>query len=175
MTPEEEQRAALATVVARAEARVIDAVILAGLAFGGLLLVFLASFCIWCSSHQTNSGQAASGVLLLVGCVLYEPVGIAWRGQTIGKAIRRIRVVRASDGATPSLGQAIVRWAVPVAAGGIPCVAAVSLLPSVGPLGFGAMFVAWAPIYLTSFADDRRRGWHDKAARTVVVSAVRSS
>ena len=179
MTPDEEQRAAPAAAArpaARAAARVIDAVILAGLAFGGLLIVFLATFCIWCSSHQTDSGQVTLGILVLVGCVLYEPVGIAWRGQTFGKAICRIRVVRAADGATPNMGQAIMRWAIPAAAGVIPFVAAVSLLASNGLVAIGAMIVAWAPMYLTSFADaDRLQGWHDKAARTVVVSTDRSS
>lgn len=168
--------AVAAVPAARAAARAIDSVILAGLAFGGLLLVFLATFCIWCSSHQTDSGQAALGVFLLVGCVLYEPVVIAWRGQTFGKAICRIRVLRAADGATPNMGQAIVRWAVPAAAGVIPFAAAVSLLASNGLVAIGAMFIAWAPMYLTSFSDgDRLQGWHDKAARTVVVSAARQS
>ena len=106
-----------ASPAARGVARVIDSLIHAALGIAGLLLIFLATFCIWCATHQTNSGQVTLGALALVGWVLYEPVMVAWRGQTLGKAICRIKIIRTSDGETPNLGQAIVRWAIPTAAG----------------------------------------------------------
>ena len=74
---------------ARAAARIIDSVVHAALGIGGLLLIFLATFCIWCATHQTNSGQAALGALALIGWVLYEPVMVA--GAARPSASRRPR------------------------------------------------------------------------------------
>ena len=82
-----------------------------------MLLIFLATFCTWCSTHETDRGQVTLGILAPVGWALYEPVTVAWRGQTLGKAICRIKIIRTSDGDTPHLGQAIVRWAIPMVAG----------------------------------------------------------
>ena len=165
-----------AAPAARAAARVIDSVIHAALGVGGLLLIFLATFCIWCATHQTNSGQAALGALALIGWVLYEPVTVAWRGQTLGKAICRIRIIRTSDGETPNLAQAAVRWAIPAAAGVATTLIAAMVITGVeaDAVRLLVMFAAWAPLYLTSFLDDddQRRGWHDKAARTIVVSVA---
>ncbi len=165
-----------ASPAARAAARVIDSLIQAALGVGGLLLIFLATFCIWCSTREPNSGQAALGALALIGWVLYEPVMVAWRGQTLGKAICRIRIIRASDGETPNLGQAAVRWAIPAAAGVATTLVAAMVIAGVkaDAARLPVMFAAWAPLYLTSFLDDddQRRGWHDKAAHTIVVSVA---
>ena len=162
-----------AAPAARAAARVIDSVVHAALGIGGLLLILLATFCIWCATHQTNSRQAALGALALIGWVLYEPVMVAWRGQTLGKAIFRIRIIRTSDGETPNLAQAAVRWAIPAAAGVTTTLVAAMVIAGVqaDAARFLVMFAAWAPMYLTSFLDDddQRRGWHDKVARTIVV------
>ena len=163
-----------ASPAARGVARVIDSLIHAALGVGGILLIFLATFCIWCATHQTNSGQAALGALALIGWVFYEPVMVAWRGQTLGKAICRIKIIRTSDGETPNLGQAIVRWAIPAAAGVAMTFVAAMVFADVQAdteQRFLVLFAAWAPLYLSSFLDngDQRRGWHDKAARTIVV------
>ena len=162
-----------ASPAARGVARVIDSLIHAALGIGGLLLVFLATFCIWCATHETNSGQVALGALALIGWVLYEPVMVAWRGQTLGKAICRIRIIRTADGETPNLWQAVVRWAVPAAAGVATTLIASPVIADVkaDAVRILVMFAAWAPLYLTSLLgnDDQRRGWHDKAARTIVV------
>ncbi|WP_419947416.1 RDD family protein [Candidatus Poriferisodalis sp.] len=50
--------------------------------------------------------------------VAYEPTVIAWTGCTLGKLLFGIRVQQRADPAkTPAFGQALVRWAIPVAAG----------------------------------------------------------
>ena len=170
------RQVAPASPAARGVARVIDSLIHAALGLGGLVLVFLATFCIWCATHETNGGQVALGALALVAWVLYEPLTVAWRGQTLGKVICRIRIIRASDGETPSLGQAVVRWTIPAAAGFTMMLGAGLLVSDVkdDATRFVVLFAAWAPMYLTSFLDngDQRRGWHDKAARTIVVRAA---
>jgi uncharacterized RDD family membrane protein YckC len=171
--PGEGRLAVPASPAARFAARFIDSLIHTGLGAGGITLIFVATSCIWCATHETNANQVALGVLALISWALYEPVMVAWRGQTLGKMICRIRIVRISDGDKPSLAQAIIRWAIPTAAG-------ITLMIVAGLLASGVqadaarlliIFAAWAPLYLTSFQDeDQRRGWHDKAAETIVVT-----
>lgn len=91
----------------------------------------------------------AMSFLLLVA---YEiPLTVA-RGQTIGKAISRVKVVRVEDGQTPTWGRACLRWGV-------------LYLP---------IFVPWIGVALVALMamspvfDVQRRGWPDKIARTVV-------
>lgn len=75
-------------------------------------------------------------------------------GQTPGKMMTRTKVVMALTSETPGLGPSIMRWIIPglfLFLPGIP----ISLLVIYGWLLF----------------DARRRGLHDKAARTVVVLA----
>lgn len=175
------QQVELASAAARGVARIIDSLVHAALGIGGMALIFLATFCIFCANHETNSGQAALGALALVGWVLYEPAMVAWRGQTLGKAICGIKIVRVSNRETPSLGQAILRWAIPLAAGAALSVVAAMVITNLEgtAMRFGtvariqALFAAWAPMYLTSFLDmgGQLRGWHDKAARTIVIRA----
>ena len=165
------QRVEAAPAVARAVARFVDSLIHAALGIGGLLLIFVATFCIWCGSHETNNGLAGLGASLLVVWLLYEPAMTALRGQTLGKAICRIRIVRVADGETPNVGQAFVRWAIPTAAGVAVTFVTGPMVSTISSdaVRLGIMFAAWGPLYLTSFLDDRLRGWHDKAARTIVV------
>ena len=80
----------------------------------------------------------------------------AWRGQTPGKMIVRIRVVDHATGRIPTLASAAVRWLIP---------ACVSLSGSL-------TIVAWLLIYGWLLFDSRRQGLHDKVARTVVVDAL---
>ena len=92
---------------------------------------------------------------VLVITLLYEVTMIALRGQTVGKMMVGIRVVRADDGDIPDWGKSIGRWLVLV-------------LPGLIPVGG---FLLTLLVYLSPTFDDRRQGWHDKAAATVVVSA----
>ena len=163
----------LASVPARGVARLVDSAVHAGLGLGGLTLVFLATFCVWCSAHETDGGQMGLGLLLMACWVLYEPVMVGWRGQTLGKLVCGIRVVRVADGRPPGLGRASARWAV-CAASGLVLSMAAGAATAAAPrsMALAAMFAAWAPMYLTSLFDgDRRRGWHDRAAGTVVAAS----
>jgi uncharacterized RDD family membrane protein YckC len=90
---------------------------------------------------------------------LHEIVTVALTGQTLGKWLLRLRVVRAADGSVPGWGPSLLRWLI--------------------------QFVAWIPflllgaipMYLSPLWDKsgRRQGWHDKVAGTVVVKAGRKS
>jgi uncharacterized RDD family membrane protein YckC len=76
------------------------------------------------------------------------------RGQTPGKMLIGTRVVMERTGQIPNLGPSVLRWVVP----GI-----FVFLPGVS--------VVAAVIYGWLVFDSRRRGLHDKAAKTVVVRA----
>jgi uncharacterized RDD family membrane protein YckC len=71
-------------------------------------------------------------------------------GQTVGKYIMGIRVVRL-DGKHMTLVGSIIRW--------------LGLIVSMLPLGLGFLWV---------LIDDRRQAWHDKLAHTCVVYAWRA-
>ena len=74
------------------------------------------------------------------------------RGQTPGKMLAGTRVVMERTGLIPGIGPSVLRWAVP----GIP-----EAPPGLSVIG---LFVrVW------SLVDDRNRGLHDKAAKTVVI------
>lgn len=99
---------------------------------------------------------AFAGVFWLIAGA-YEAGMVAWKGQTLGKMLLRIRIVRRTDGERPSPGEAAVRYAVPTVWLLLP-------LPVVGQL-------MWMVVYLSSIPNARRQGWHDKAASTLVVVA----
>mgnify|MGYP000980991241 CR=1 FL=1 len=105
----------------------------------------------------TTMLMAGAGAVFWVIAVLYEAGMVAWKGQTLGKMLLRIRIVRRTDGGRPSPGEAAVRYAVPTVWLLLP-------LPVVGQL-------MWMVVYLSSIPNARRQGWHDKAASTLVVGA----
>ena len=76
------------------------------------------------------------------------------RGQTPGKMLTGSRVVMERTAMIPGLRQSVVRWVVP---------GVFVFLPGVSVIA--------AVIYGWSAFDSRRRGLHDKAAKTVVVRA----
>lgn len=97
--------------------------------------------------------------------MLYETVCIGRFGQTGGKMLFRVQAVDWERGGLASYRQAAIRAIVP----------GVFLFVAVfgGVLGF-LQFVAIL-IYLSSLADVVYRGWHDKAAGTIVLSRPRGS
>jgi len=89
----------------------------------------------------------------LVGAAYYIGFTVA-RGQTPGKVLIGTRVVMERTARIPGLGPSSLRWVVP---GVFVFLPGVSVLATV--------------IYGWLLFDSRRRGLHDKAARTVVVLA----
>lgn len=130
-------------------ARLLDTVIVVPvIVVLSLLMVFI----------MVNSGALADGKMpiawlivyygvLLAVSVAYELVGIAVWGQTLGKKIVRIKVVRITDHTPPGFGKSALRMLVP-----------------------SAFLVFATLVYLTPLLDRTgfRRGWHDKAAGVVV-------
>lgn len=92
-----------------------------------------------------------SGILVML---FYELFLIALRGQTLGKMVTNIVVVKIKDGSYPGWKISCARWAV-------------LYLPLLFPL-IGILL--YLLVIASSFFDSQRRGWHDKIAGTIVVS-----
>lgn len=142
-------RGAIAPVWQRAIARLIDVFIVFNVA--GLLTVVVVSPAEGDSSVLTFIVVQA---VFLACAGAYEAGMVAWRGQTLGKMLLRLRVVRRSDGARPTPGESAVRF--------FPWLWL--FVPFVGQF-------LWIVMYLTAIPNARRQGWHDKAASTLVVVA----
>jgi len=95
----------------------------------------------------------ATLLTIIVVSIFYEVTMIALKGQTLGKMAMSIRVARADNGDLPGWGKSIGRWALPMLLGLIPVIGWIGTLLT----------------YLSLTWDDRRQGWHDKAAATVVI------
>ncbi len=88
--------------------------------------------------------------------VAYQTVMVAWRGQTVGAMSMSIRVVGVDTNQTPSWQASAIRALVPQVAG---------VVPFIGP-------IVLVVIHGWMFFDPRRQGLQDKAAGTIVVSAI---
>jgi len=149
---QQQQALLLATPGARVGARLVDALIIAIL---GLIFV-IATVLVFAAAGVEGADFAFILVLvipIIVAGLVYEAVMIATRGQTLGKMAVGIKVVRSDTGTRPGAGKSLGRWALPYL---------VLLIP-----GIGWLFTLLCYLSLT-WSDDRR-GWHDKAAGTLVV------
>lgn len=153
------QQLELAGPGARLGARIIDFVIMSVVAVVLIIIGLLALFGI--ADDSATDEEAAFGLAAFFGTwaiiglvgLLYEVVMIATRGQTLGKMMTSVKVVRADNGLVPGWGKSIGRWIIPLVLG---------FIPVVGP--FLSLLV-----YLSLLWDSARQGWHDKAAATIVI------
>ena len=146
----------LADPAARLGAKVIDLVIFVGVIVVGVIVVLLALIAgNWGVGIGIVEGVMLATMMFGLVSLLYDPVLIAIRGQTVGKMVKRIRVVRADNGELPSWGKSFGRWAVP------------GVLKFIPVVGFFLALICYASLTW----DASRQGWHDKAAGTVVVKA----
>jgi uncharacterized RDD family membrane protein YckC len=101
-----------------------------------------------------------------LGYDAYIVVATARWGRTLGKLAAGTRVVAADDGDVPGWRRSLVRWAVPAL---VPLA-----LTVVEPDGGVARFLAYGVwptvVYAPVLWDGWRRGFHDRAAGTVVVA-----
>jgi uncharacterized RDD family membrane protein YckC len=102
-------------------------------------------------------------LLFPVAFVVYETVFIAWRGNTLGKYAFRVKAVSWEHGVLPTPQEAAIRALVP----------GVFLLATAAGGLYAFLIVVPVIIYLSSLTDPVYRGWHDKAADTIVLSAPR--
>ncbi|MDJ0379607.1 RDD family protein [Streptomyces sp. G-G2] len=149
----------------RLAARVIDALII-GIPLYVLELIFSSKRYV----VDTNKGDDVSDVVVrsysgsgliwtLIGILAY--VGYDWfmtkrNGQTLGKKLMGLRVAMLNDGGVPPSNASLTR-------------AAVLWLPTLI-----CCFCLWPIALVVSVLIDKpyKQGWHDKAAKTVVVTAT---
>ncbi len=146
----------VASYGARFGARLIDMIIVyliymvfSFLVFGGVMV----------AARNGGNGGSIIGAMLLADLLLavfmiaYEVIFVSSMGATPGKKLLGLHVTDIRTGGIPSFGAALVRWGFPIGLGLITC-------------GLGAIL-----IYISPFFDNsgRLRGWHDKAANTLVL------
>ncbi|MCE9621702.1 MAG: RDD family protein [Actinomycetia bacterium] len=107
--------------------------------------------------------EAAPSLIMAVH-MFYFVVPTALFGWSIGKLICHTRVIGARSHRTPAPWRVVLRWVIPYAP--------VILALTVG-LGGDVMGLAIAFVYLPIMLD--LRGWHDRAAGTLVVEARRTT
>lgn len=146
-----------ARVGMRAMARIIDFVIVLMPA-----TLLAEAFGVGRNEDGVLEGPAWPRFFLPITFMLYETLMVAWRGQTLGKLLGRLRVVQWSSGELPSVRSAAIRAAVP---------GVFFFLYLLGG-SFGLLLFVPVVIYLTSVADPLRRGVHDRAADTIVLSSA---
>jgi uncharacterized RDD family membrane protein YckC len=144
----------LASMGKRFLARLLDGLII-GVPLGVIGAILLANI-------GTNSGLVTilvftGGIIVLT--VIYEVGMISSKGATVGKLAVGVRVVTAQTAAVPGRGigggPAFARWAVLNLPG---------IVPGVG--GLWVLICVLSPL----FDNVGRRGFHDKAAKTWVLS-----
>jgi uncharacterized RDD family membrane protein YckC len=121
----------LADIGPRFTALFVDAVILSVIGSVGFLAV----------------REPGIGVSFLVGVAYYWFFLTRNNGQTPGKALMKIRVIKV-DGTPITDGDAVLRY--------------------IGYILNNFFFVGW----LWAFFDDNKQGWHDKIAKTFVVKVL---
>lgn len=135
-------------LVTRVIAFAVDAAVVqfAAVAVAGTLALILSVVSL--PDELDNVLVVVGGVAYALWLVGYFVVFWSATGQTPGNRLLQIRVCRAVDGASPSAGAAVLRFA--------------GLILAALPL-----FAGFLPILI----DERRRGLHDMLAGTVVVPA----
>ncbi|MEU9013090.1 RDD family protein [Streptomyces sp. NPDC048479] len=109
-------------------------------------------------TNQVNTGrQWLWSLVSLIAYVGYDTIMIAKRnGQTVGKSLMKIRVAMLNDGTVPDTSSSLLR-------------AAVLWVPAL----VCCFCIWWLVIILTILLDKPyKQGLHDKAGKTVVVSAA---
>ncbi len=99
--------------------------------------------------------------LIIAVHFFYFVVPTALFGWSIGKLVARTRVVGARTHHTPSLWRVVLRWVIPY----VPVIVALTVGLDGDLIGLAIAFV-----YLPIMWD--LRGWHDRAAGTLVVEAT---
>ncbi len=132
---------------------------LVGFVIDWMILVMIALILVSVLRIDLGAGDGLrlpASVLIVQGLVAaaYYIGFTVSRGQTPGKMLIGTRVVMERTGQIPALGPSALRWVVP---------GVFAFLPGIS--------VVAAVIYGWLLFDSRRRGLHDKAAKTVVVHA----
>ncbi|ONK13968.1 RDD family protein [Streptomyces sp. MP131-18] len=142
----------LASLGRRLVARIVDALIV-GIPVSLLLLPTMDGY----DFDNGGSGNYVQQSVVLLVYFVYDALMLSARGQTLGKMLMRVRVAMLDDGAVPRGNPAWARAAIYSLPQLLPCIGFLFWLVNV-------LFCTWDRPY--------RQCLHDKAAKTVVVSAA---
>ncbi|MFE7261371.1 RDD family protein [Streptomyces sp. NPDC057592] len=122
------------------------------------LIIFGAAFAGSSSGDEASAGLAVGSLFasLLVSAltfIFYDVIFVSTMGTTPGKMILGMRIVNSRTGQKPTFGPALVRWGFPIGLGYITC-------------ALGYVLIVISPFFDNT---GQLRGWHDKAANTLVI------
>ena len=179
----------LASLTARLTAKLIDLTITAAIAFIGLAwFEFVRN---WSPNMDPlaryTDREAYLSVTPLLAVVVYELAMItatAWKGKTPGKKLLKIQVTSNDSSRPPIALRAIARWALPLAPTAPLIDGFIRDIPELANNEHAAalsgrvwwLWVAvgwWLLVHASALWDSQRRGWHDKAAGTIVIKTPR--
>ncbi|MFE6975336.1 RDD family protein [Streptomyces sp. NPDC057682] len=145
------------TYGARFGARLLD-MIFAYIVVFILNSIIFGSFAIGVGDDEPSAGAAVGtfvGALILsaLTVIFYDVIFVSAMGSTPGKMILGMRIVNSRTGQKPTFGPALVRWGFPIGLGYITC-------------GLGYVLIVISPFFDNT---GQLRGWHDKAANTLVI------
>lgn len=126
----------------RSGAAVVDSILI-------LLLTFPLLYSIYGASYF-NSDEMLLGVpdILVSYGLPFMATILFWiyKSATPGKMIVKVKIIDFKTGLAPTIQQSIIRY--------------IGYYVATIPLGLGIFWVSW---------DDKKQGWHDKMAGTVVI------
>lgn len=148
------------------------------------LLVTAGSLVVLISSDFEKVDPSNTSIYVFWGCaigivptaLLYFFIGLCWRGQTVGKAVMQIMVIR-SDGRGLGVFGALARVIgqlvyVLFALGGVLVAFALRDSTTQAAVATGAAFLLIAIGFLLAAFDSHRRTLHDRIAGTIVVRVI---
>ncbi|WP_298179376.1 RDD family protein [Saccharomonospora sp.] len=146
----------LGTMGSRFLARLVDGLII-GVPVG--IIMMILQFAVIASSPNMWWISFLMVPIASIAMLLYEGMMISARGATVGKSVAGLRVVTEYSAGQPGAGTgsspAFTRFAVMILPALVPCIGSlISLLTMLSPF----------------FDEQARQGWHDKAAKTYVIS-----
>ena len=180
MSDTNEERRVPAGMGRRAAARLVDVVVAAVAIYAASIAIGVVTVLVrFYSSGPVRApnavfiGFATAAAAATAHCA-YEAYFTVRHGVTVGKSMAGVRVVTYRTHERPAVGSTVLRHlslhTIPTAV----CVAAVaSFEPSSvwAWVTIAAGAVCWALIGATAALDPQRRGWHDRLAGTIVVTA----
>ena len=135
------------------------------------------------SREEAAGGFVVAAVVVsAIAAVLFEPVRQSGWHSTFGRSRARVKLVRCERPCrAATTGRVMARWGISMAACCAAILGAVALaavadvaMSPVVVLGLVALpvLLVWVSTLLTAAVRADRRGWHDVAARTMLVAVV---
>ena len=176
---------------ARLAAKLIDLAITAAIAFIALFLFGFFTLDLF-EVQVYTAAEAYKWASPFLAVPVFEVALVAstaLKGTTPGKRLVRIKVVAGSGSHSPQALRSIIRWAVPLVVAAPLVDAFIRDIPEMAnalpmddlPTLSGRVWWLWVAVgwwllvHASTLWDSQRRGWHDKAAGTIVIRAPRQA